>query len=218
VRRLDAVIFDLDGTLVRYRDVDFESSWGAIAVAAGVGEAASRLLESYLPRRDAYPEWVREQAHLLAGVPVRRVEAEIFPPPYARGVPQAIEALRREYVLGILSSGVSLVADRVADDLGLSFAWANRLDVEDGCFTGTSHTLVDLWSKADALRQLAEERAWSLDRICFVGDHINDLPVLRKVGLAVAANPKDDALAAAVDHVIHDFEELPRLIRAFENA
>jgi len=216
--KLDAVVFDLDGTLVRYRGVDFESSWGAIADAAGVGDEARRLLEIYLPRHDAYPEWVREQAQLLAGIPVERVEASIFPPPYARGVRQAIAALRDTYVLGILSSGVSLVAKHVAEDLMLSFAWANELEVEDGRFTGTSRTLVDLWSKADVLEQLAGEYGWSLDRVCFVGDHINDLPVLRRVGLPVAANPKDDALAAAVDHVIHDFEELPRLIRAFEDA
>ena len=215
MRRLDAIVFDLDGTLVRYHGVDFESSWGAVADAAGVGDASRRLLETYLPRRDAYPEWLREEARLLAGIPVRSVEACIFPPPYAHGVPQAIDALRGLYPLGILSSGVSLVADRVAEELGLDFAIANHLDVEHGRFTGTSRTSVDLWSKADALERLACERAWSLERICFVGDHLNDVPVLERVGLAIAANPKDDALVDAADYVIRDFEELPALIHAF---
>ena len=52
--KLDAVIFDLDGTLVRYHGVDFESSWGAVAAAAGVAERSQQLLRQYFPRKEAY--------------------------------------------------------------------------------------------------------------------------------------------------------------------
>ena len=36
------------------------------------------------------------------------------------------------------------------------------------------------------------------------------------VGLAIAANPKDDQLHDVADHVIDDFAVLPALIRAYE--
>ncbi|MBC7093134.1 hypothetical protein H5T53_03895, partial [Candidatus Bipolaricaulota bacterium] len=42
-----AVLFDLDGTLVRYQGVAFESSWGAIGIAAGVGREWDALLARY---------------------------------------------------------------------------------------------------------------------------------------------------------------------------
>ena len=216
MRKLDAVIFDLDGTLVRYHGVDFESSWGAIAVAAGVAERSQQLLREYFPRKEAYAEWVSEEAKLLAGISVSQVEQHVFPPPYAQGVMRAIEELRGQYMMGILSSGVGLVADRVAQDLGLSFAWANRLVVANGCFTGISETMVDLWSKGAVMDRLAEERGLELRRICFVGDNVNDLPVLERVGLAIAANPKDGRLRDVADHVISDFSVLPGLIRAYE--
>ena len=124
--RISAVIFDLDGTLVRYRGVEFESSWGAIAAAAGVQEESQRLLREFLPRRDVYPEWVRRDGALLTGLPVERVTEQIFPPPYAAGVCRAIERLRGRYLLGILSSGVDLVAEYVRADLGLDFAVAAK--------------------------------------------------------------------------------------------
>ena len=218
MRKLDAVIFDLDGTLVRYHGVEFESSWGAIAAAAGVADRSQQLLRHYFSRKEAYAEWVSEDAKLLAGISVSYVSQQIFPPPYAQGVVQAIEELRGRYTMGILSSGVDLVADRVALDLGLSFAWANRLTVADGCFTGVSETVVDLWSKGEALDRLATEHGLALHRVCFVGDNVNDLSALERVGLAIAANPKDDRLRDVADHVIEDFAVLPKLIRAYEEA
>jgi phosphoserine phosphatase len=218
MRKIDAVIFDLDGTLVRYHGVDFESSWGAVAVAAGVSERSQQLFREYFHRKDAYAEWVVEEAKLLKGISVSQVADQLFPPPYAQGVVEAVAELRDNYLMGILSSGVDLVADHVARDLGLTFAWANRLAVVDGCFVGTSETVVDLWSKADVLEQLVAKYGLELERICFIGDNVNDLTVLERVGLAVAANPKDDSLLEVADHVISDFADLPGLIRAYEAA
>jgi len=213
--RIAAVVFDLDGTLVRYHGIAFESSWGALAAAAGVGDASRRLLEEFLGRPDAYEEWVARDASLLAGVPVSQVEPLLFPAPYAAGVRRAIERLRGKYRLGILSSGIDLVAEWVREDLELDFAVANHLEILGGRFTGDSETRVALWSKGEALRRLASEHDLDLAEICYVGDHVNDLPAMRIAGLAVAANPKDPQLAEACDHVIEDFADLPDLIDAF---
>jgi len=212
---ISGVIFDLDGTLVRYRGIEFESSWGALAAAAGVHEASRSLLEEYLPRRDAYAEWVEKDVALLAGIAVSQVERDLFPAPYADGVRQAIEALRGTFRLGILSSGVDLVAEWVRQDLGLDFALANRVEVLDGHFTGRGAAVVDLWSKGQALRALCAEHGLRPAEICYVGDHVNDIPALREAALAVAANPKDRSVVDASDHVISDFSALPALIEAF---
>ena len=211
-KAITTVVFDLDGTLVRYRGVEFESSWGAIAAAAGVGDRSEALLREYFPRREAYSEWVAADAALLAGIPYARVAERVLPAPYADGVRAAVRALRQRYRLGILSSGVDIVADWVCRNLGLDFAVANRVHVRDGVFTGTSETVVDLWAKDAALRALAAERGIDLDEVCFVGDHVNDIPVMRIVGMAVAANPKDKSLIDVADYVIERFDDLPGLI------
>ncbi len=212
MRPVSAVIFDLDGTLVRYRDVDFESSWGAIAHAAGVSDRSSALLRTYFHRKDAYAEWVAQDAALLAGIEVEQVLRHVLPAPYAAGVVAAMARLRGKHRLGILSSGVDLIANWVKEDLGLEFAVANRVLSEAGRFTGLSETRVDLWGKDRALRALAVEQGLRLRDICFVGDHINDIPAMKIAGLAVAANPKDAQVQRVADFVISDFEELPDLV------
>jgi phosphoserine phosphatase len=212
---LSAVVFDLDGTLVRYRGVDFESSWGALAHGAGVGDASRALLAEYLPRRDAYAEWVARDAALLAGISVDRVAEHLFPAPYAVGVREAVERLRGRYRLGILSSGVDLVAEWVRRDLEFDFALANHVEVVDGRFTGVGETRVDLWGKAEALRSLLVEHGWTPSEICYVGDHVNDVPAMQLAGLAIAANPKDRSLVEVCAHVIEDFSALPALVDAF---
>lgn len=213
--KISAVIFDLDGTLVRYHGVEFESSWGALSAAAGVSEQSTVLLNEYLPRRDAYPEWVAKDAALLTGIPVSQVTEQLLPAPYADGVVAAIEVLRGRYRLGILSSGVDLVADWVRDDLGLDFALANHLEVADGCFTGGSETRVELWAKDEAFRALLAKHDLTESEVCYVGDHVNDIPAMSLAGLAIAANPKDRRLTEICDHVIENFAQLPGLIDAF---
>lgn len=215
---LRAVFFDLDGTLVRYHGVDFESSWGAIAAAAGVSEASSQLLQEFLPKRSHYADWVRRDAELLAGIPVSQVAEQIFPPPLADGVRDVIDELRGRYLLGIVSSGVALVADRVCDELGLDFAIANHLQAEDGRFSGESVLRVDLWGKADVVRSVVAQRGLSLADVCYVGDHINDIPVMEIVGLSIAVHAKDPAVEAACDHVAPHFSDIPELIARHEEA
>jgi len=212
-RIIRAIIFDLDGTLVRYRNVEFESSWGAIAAAAGKQEESEQILREFLPRRDAYEEWVERDAALLAGIPVEEITAKIFPPPYATGAREAMAALRGRYTLGILSSGVDLVADRASQELGLDFSIANRLLIEDGCFTGESETIVDLWAKADVMKEIARQHKLDLSEICFVGDHMNDVPVMHIVGLSIAMNPKDEELERIADYVVPDFTTIPQIMK-----
>jgi len=212
VTAISAVVFDLDGTLVRYEGIEFESSWGAIAAAAEVAEQSLALLQKYMGRPEAYAQWVAQDAALLAGISVERVASRIFPAPYAAGVREAVEALRGRYRMGILSSGVDLVAEWARRDLGLEFALANHLEVTGGRFTGRSRTVVGLWEKAEALRALAGELGIPLQEICFVGDHVNDIPPMEIVGLAVAANPKDRRVREAAAHTISDFSELPEIL------
>ena len=208
-----AVFFDLDGTLVRYAGVAYESSWGAIGLAAGVGREWDELLQRYRGQPDRYPEWVRENAALLRGIPVSKVTTQIFPPPYAPGVREAVGKLRKMgLILGIVSSGVSLVAQRVKEELGMDFFVANELVVADGIFTGEAVVRVGLGDKLQVVEKEANRLGLKLGEIAFVGDHINDIPVLRAVGLGIAYCPKDPAVAEAAHFVTEDFREIPAFL------
>jgi len=212
-RALRGVFFDLDGTLVRYCGMHYESSWAAIGEAAGLSKEWDELLERYLGRPDSYPEWVRENAALLRGVAVEEVEHRIFPPPYARGAPQTVRALRDAgYTVGIVSSGVSLVAQRVCTELAMDFAVANELLVVDGRFTGEAVIRVTLDDKLAMVRQRAQQLGLELSEVAFVGDHMNDIPVLQAAGCGVAYAPKDPLVAQAAHLVTECFADIPELI------
>lgn len=213
--RIRAVFFDLDGTLVRYHGVAYESSWGAIGLAAGVSKEWDELLQRYRGKPDRYPEWVRENARLLRGIPVKTVTEKIFPPPYAPGVPETVSELKRSgLILGIVSSGVSLVAERVKEELGLDFCLANELIVSGGVFTGKAVIRVGLADKLRVVEAEAERLGLDLAEIAFVGDHINDIPVLKTVGLGIAYAPKDPEVARAARVVVEDFRQIPSVLRS----
>ena len=62
------------------------------------------------------------------------------------------------------------------------------------------------------MREIAAQYSLDLSEICFVGDHMNDLPVMRIVGLSIAMNAKDEELKRIADHVVTDFTAIPRII------
>ncbi len=211
--RLRAVFFDLDGTLVRYHGYPYESSWGAVGAAAGLAAEWDALLSRYLGIPHSYRLWVEENARLLAGVHLARIEAAVFPPPYALGAPEAACALRkRGHILGIVSSGVALVAERVGHELGMHFALANELEVADGRFTGRARIHVDLEGKLGQVQACAARYGLDLSQVAFVGDHLNDIPVLQAVGLGIAYAPKDPSVAAAAHCVTEEFARIPEFI------
>jgi 3-deoxy-D-manno-octulosonate 8-phosphate phosphatase (KDO 8-P phosphatase) len=81
-------------------------------------------------------------------------------------------------LFGLVSGETSPLVDRFAQKMGI-------LEVHKGCN-----------DKATALRSIGERLAIPLDRICFIGDDVNDLEAMRIAGLSAApANAQPAVLA-----------------------
>lgn len=208
---IKAVIFDMDGTLVQY-DGPFQSSWDAVGYAAGLKEEWDRLMEYYFPHRELYWEWIDANAQLLKGLSVELIRQRVLPPPYTPGVLETMKKLKRKYKLGILTSGLDFIAEYICTDLGMDFYFANGLTVQDGVFTGESIKRVYLWAKDQHLRELCARQRLDPKEVCFVGDHLNDIPVMNIVGLAIAFAPKDQKLLKAAHAYTNDFQEISQFI------
>lgn len=93
---------------------------------------------------------------------------------------------------GILTSETTPIVARRAEKLGMDYLRMGvGSQVAQGCAT-----------KLQAAEEICAERGISLDEVCFVGDDINDMDLLRKVG--VAACPKNAMPEVqAIEGIIH---------------
>jgi HAD superfamily hydrolase (TIGR01490 family) len=91
-------------------------------------------------------------------------------------------------VVVVSASGAELVGP-IAAMLGADHAVATRMVVEDGRYTGEVAYYAYGENKAQAVRDLAEERGYRLDDCWAYSDSVTDLPMLAAVGHPVAVNP-----------------------------
>ena len=107
--------------------------------------------------------------------------------------PLARVAVERHRELGhivVLATGSTLYAARpVARGVGIEHVLASELEVEAGAFTGRPRTLCFGRHKVVLAEKWAREHGVDLARSYFYSDSYNDLPMLERVGTAIAINP-----------------------------
>ena len=90
----------------------------------------------------------------------------------------------------VLATGSTQYAGApVARALGIEHVLSSVLDVDGGVFTGTSRALCFGAHKVTLAEAWAAEHGVDLAASTFYSDSYNDLPMLARVGTAVAVNP-----------------------------
>jgi phosphoserine phosphatase len=98
---------------------------------------------------------------------------------------------RLGFKTAVISGGFNFFTDRLREELGLDYAFANELGMEDGRVTGeVKGIIVDGARKADLLEEIARREGITLDQVIAIGDGANDLPMLGRAGLGIAFNAK----------------------------
>jgi len=117
----------------------------------------------------------------------------------APGARTLVRILKRlGYRVGIVSGGFTHVTDHLAATLGLDYAVANTLEVEDGRLTGrVVGPVIDRAAKAAALERFALDAGVPISQTVAIGDGANDLDMLSRAGLGVAFNAKPIVREAA---------------------
>jgi HAD superfamily hydrolase (TIGR01490 family) len=89
----------------------------------------------------------------------------------------------------LLTGSTQYAAEAVARGLGIDHVLCSRLEVDAGRFTGRLAARCFGHHKVTLAEELAAARGIDLARSWFYSDSYNDLPMLSRVGVAVAVNP-----------------------------
>lgn len=186
---------DMDSTLVTMETLDeIAEVAGLKAEVAAITEAAMRgeirdFTES-LTRRMALLQGVgedliecvyRERLHLSPGAEVLLAAAR------AAGLKTLL-----------VSGGFTHFTDRLKEQLGFDYAFANQFDIVDGRLTGrVLGPIVDGAFKAQAVRQCCAEIGCAPSQAIAIGDGANDLGMMGVAGLSVGYHAKPVVRAQA---------------------
>jgi len=188
------VVFDMDSTLIQQEVID------ELGKLAGVEHEISEITEAAMRGDIDFFGSLKRRVALLKGHNAEKlfdtVKANLI---YTPGAKKLCTALKRlGFKLAVISGGFLPVAQEVQRHLGLDYAFANTLEVDEqtGLLTGlTSGPVVTPQRKRTLLATIANVEGCEVQQTIAVGDGSNDIPMLNTAGLGIAfcAKPKVQA-------------------------
>lgn len=180
------VVLDCDSTTIQDEVIEL------IAEAAGTRELVAEITERAMQGSLDFSASLRERVATLAGTADTVFAETVEKVRLSTGIRELIAAVHeRGGKVGVVSGGFHEVLDPLAEDLGIDFWRANRLEVAEGVLTGrTLGPVIDAAAKAVALREWAAESGIPLSATIAIGDGANDLKMMEVAGISVAFNAK----------------------------
>jgi phosphoserine phosphatase len=210
------IAFDLDGTLVR-----IWSAWSWIHRLLGTLDAAKPNADLYYGGEIDYTKWAELDVELWHGVPLSWIEEAIQEGlKFIENAPELIQTLHDlGFTTAIISSGLSVFADKAKDALGIDISRANELKIDErGRICGVEvHVAFD--NKDQVLKEIAAERDIPLSRCGAIGDSRNDIPMFKIAGFSIAFNPSAPEVANAASTIVQSenaLDLLPPLMSYFK--
>lgn len=214
MRSLKLVIFDLDGVLV-----DTQSSWVHVHKHFGVDN--DEAYYAYMRKEMDYAEFMRKDIVLwLERKPIihtDELKQVLSTLPLVPGAREFLDLLQRSGIeRTIVSCGIDLLANRAAEELGISSVHANGLEVDDfGNLTGEGIARVTLLEKGAPIPLILNKLQIEPEEAVAIGNSGTDSLMFAEVGLGIAFDPTDDHVRNKADIVIEE-KDLMQVVPALE--
>ena len=206
-----AAFFDLDKTIIsKSSTLAFGPSFyrdGLLSrtdvIRGGLAQLRFRVSGANHRRMEKIREQVSQTcrgwpADRVTGIVTRNLERLILPYVYAEARALLSEHLGAgQDVIIVSTSGLEVVAP-IGALLGARSVIATRMRIADGHYTGEMEFYAYGEAKAAQVRELAEERGYSLLHCYAYSDSVTDLPMLELVGHPRVVNPDRSLRRVAV--------------------
>jgi phosphoserine phosphatase len=192
----------MDGVLV-----DYASSWTWVHEHFKVDNEASlvayiegRIDDREFMRRDI-KQWMHKKEDLCLG----DIDEILRSVPIIAGIGPTIDALHAEGMrCVIVSGGLDMAAQRIAQTYGFDGYLANSLDCDArGRLTGEGVLRVELTNKRKALDRFQTQFGVPAERTVAIGNSFVDVSMFAASGLSIAFNPIDEFVEKNADVVLH---------------
>jgi phosphoserine phosphatase len=187
------IVMDVDSTLIQAEVIEL------LAEHAGRAPQIAAITEAAMRGELDFEGSLRERVAMLEGLDESILDTVRQSVEFSPGVRTLVRTLKRlDYEFAIVSGGFTQITDALAADLGIDYAAANVLEIEDGRLTGRLvGPIIDRAGKAEALKRFAAEAGVPLSQTVAIGDGANDLDMLATAGLGIAYNAKPVVREAA---------------------
>ena len=176
------LVMDVDSTLIMEEGIDL------LGEEAGVGAQVAAITERAMRGELDFEAALRERVALLKGLPediFTRIAEKIHFTPGAEDLVKELH--KRGYKVGLVSGGFHETVDRLAEQLGIDYVKANRLEIQQGFLTGqVLGEIVTKDTKLSMLKAWAAENKLELNQTIAMGDGANDLPMIQAAGMGIA--------------------------------
>ena len=176
------LVMDVDSTLIIEEGIDL------LGEEAGVGAQVAAITERAMRGELGFEVALRERVALLKGLPEEicaRIAERIHFTPGAEDLVKELH--KRGYKVGLVSGGFHETVDRLAEQLGVDYVKANRLEIKQGLLTGqVLGEIVTRDTKLAMLNAWAAENNLELNQTIAMGDGVNDLPMIQAAGMGIA--------------------------------
>lgn len=186
--------FDVDGTLKMERD-----PYVYLHQKLGTEEQASTHFEMVQRGEIDYDQWGHMDVALWAGQEVSHITTLFSQIPWMPGAKELIDQLHKIGArIVLISSGLNLHVDPVAQEVRAFAALSNRLIHADGRLTGEFRTVVPEEGKGEIITRIMQQNGLKPAECIALGDGPADAKMFREVGWSAAvASPHDSVNQAA---------------------
>ncbi len=180
------VVMDMDSTVIQNEVID------ELAKQAGAYKKVAAITHKAMNGDMDFDESLKRRVACLKGLTMKDLEAVYRRLKLTNGAPKLLKVLKHlGYKIALVSGGFTYFTERLRQQLGFDYAFANQLEIVNGVLTGrVTGLIVNAERKALLLETLTQSEKITLDQTIAIGDGANDIPMLIKAGLGIAFNAK----------------------------